>query len=51
MPPIVRKKRLNVPQKGTEPTNYRSNLSEAKQVDPDVKTHSDFSIGSHNHLL
>jgi hypothetical protein len=48
---IMRKRRLNVPQKRKVPNNYGGNLNEAKQADLDVKIGSDFSIGSHNNLL
>ena len=33
MPPITRKKRLNIPKKRLVPSNYGGNLNEAKQAD------------------
>ena len=51
MPPIIQKKQLNISPRRTVPTNYGGNLSEAKQIDRDVKIHPDFRIGRNNNLL
>jgi hypothetical protein len=51
MPPIIQRKQLNISPRRTVPTNYGGNLSEAKQVDRDVKIHPDFRIRSNNNLL
>jgi len=51
VPPIMRKKRPNIPQKSMVPTNYGANLSEAKPANRDIKMGGDLSIGSHHHLL
>jgi hypothetical protein len=51
MPPIIQKKQPSIFPRRMVQTNYGGNLSEAKQVDRDVKIHRDFRNRSNNNLL